>query len=86
MNSVAQQIAEQVRQNYQAFREKLPTLRADHRDQFSLMKDGELVGFFASAMEAYVAGEAQFLLGGFSMQKVVDAPIDLGYFSRAPWA
>ena len=46
------------------------------------MADGQIVAFFDTAMEAYLAGEAQLGLGNFSMQKIVDEPIDLGYFSH----
>jgi len=82
MDSVAQRTADQVRQNYEAFRKYLPTLLPEHRGQYALMKDGVVVGIFLIAIETYRAGEEQFGLGNFSMQKIVDKPIDLGYFSH----
>jgi hypothetical protein len=82
VKSIAQQTAAQVQQNYEAFNEKLSGLLPKHRGEYALMKDGQIVGFFNTAMDAYVAGEAQLGLGNFSMQKVVDEPIDLGYFSH----
>lgn len=80
---LAQRIPGQVRRNYEAFRVKLPFLLPDHQGEYALMKDGEIVDFFNAAIEALVAGEERFGLGNFSMQKVMDTPIDLGYFSYA---
>jgi hypothetical protein len=34
-------------------------------------------------MGAYTAGKSQLGLGNFSMQKIIDRPVDLGYFSHA---
>lgn len=82
MKSIAQQTAAQVQQNYEAFRERLPELLPEHRGKYALMTDGQVVEFFDTAAEAYRAGEARLGLGNFSMQKVVDKPIDLGIFSH----
>jgi len=80
---LAQRAADQVRRNYEVFRVKLPSLLPDHQGEYALMKDGEIVDFFNAAVEALVAGEERFGVGNFSMQKIMDAPIDLGYFSHA---
>jgi hypothetical protein len=82
-DNVAQRTAEQVNRNYEAFREILPTLLPEHLGRFALMRDGGVVGLFDTAMEAYTAGKMQFGLGNFSMQKIIDRPVDLGYFSHA---
>jgi hypothetical protein len=47
------------------------------------MKDGAVVDFFATAKEAYRVGKERFGLGNFSMQKIIDRPVDLGFFSHA---
>jgi hypothetical protein len=78
---LAQRTADQVRRNYEVFRVRLPSLLPDHQGEYALMKDGEIVDFFNAAIEALVTGEERFGIGNFSMQKVMDAPIDLGYFS-----
>lgn len=82
MKTVAERTANQVRQNYEAFHEQLADLLAKHRGKYALMKDGQVVGIFGTAIEAYTAGQAQLGLGNFSMQKIVDEPADLGYFSH----
>jgi len=77
-------IREQVLRNYEVFREKLPSLVAAHHGKFALMRDGEIVDFFDTARDAYVAGQKLFEKDHlFSVQEVVEAPVDLGFFSHA---
>ena len=73
----------QVERNYEAFRAKLPELLPVHGGKFALMKDGEIVDFFDTAMDAYTVGKKEFGIGGFSIQEIVDRVLDLGYFSHA---
>jgi len=73
----------QVERNYEAFRAKLPELLSTHEGKFALMRDGEIVDFFDTAMDAYTVGKKEFGLGGFSIQEVVNNVLDLGYFSHA---
>jgi len=70
-----------VERNYEAFRAKLPKLLPTHDGKFALMKDGEIVDFFDTAMDAYTVGRKEFGIGGFSIQEIVDRVLDLGYFS-----
>jgi hypothetical protein len=74
---------DQVKRNYKSFVDKLPSLLALHRGEFALMRDGEIVDFFDTVRDAYVAGQKLFGVDGFSIQEVVDRPVDLGYFSYA---
>jgi hypothetical protein len=78
-----QRTVNQVELNYEVFREKLPELLPAHGGEFALMRDGGVVDFFNTAMDAYLAGKEAFGLGGFSIQEVVDRVLDLGYFSHA---
>jgi len=73
----------QVERNYRSFTEKLPSLLVDHRGECALMRDGEVVDFFDTIRDAYVAGQKLYGVGGFSIQEVTDLPVDLGYFSYA---
>lgn len=48
------------------------------------MRDGQIVEFFDTARDAYIAGQKVFeddLL--FSIQEVIETPVDLGFFSHA---
>ena len=82
-DSIAQRTAAQVSLNYEAFHKLLPDLLPQNLGKFALMSDGSVVGIFDDAMGAYAAGNSQFGLGNFSMQKIIDRPVDLGYFSHA---
>ena len=73
----------QVERNYEVFRAQLPELLVRHCGKFALMRDGEIIDFFETAMGAYTAGKKDFGLGGFSIQEIVDKVVDLGYFSHA---
>jgi hypothetical protein len=75
---------EQVERNYRAFAEKLPNLVASHQGKFALMRDGEIVEFFDTARDAFVAGQRLFEEDQlFSVQEVIETPVDLGFFSHA---
>ncbi|MHB8628615.1 MAG: hypothetical protein ACYDBJ_16595 [Aggregatilineales bacterium] len=74
---------EQIERNYRAFEQKLPSLTPIYQGKFALMRDGEIVEFFDTARDAYVAGQKLFTDQLFSIQEVVETPIDLGFFSHA---
>jgi len=79
-----QRLREQIERNYRAFTLKLPSLLMSHQGKFALMRDGEIVEFFDTARDAYVAGQRLFTDDHiFSVQEVVETPVDLGFFSHA---
>ena len=81
---MATAIQDEVDHNYQAFRAHLPQLLATHRGKFALIRHQEVVEFFDTARDAYVAGRKLFATDQlFSIQEVVDTPINLGFFSYA---
>jgi hypothetical protein len=81
---VPQSPMDQVERNYQAFEAKLPDLLKTHAGKFAPMHDGEIVEFFDTARDAYLAGMRLYKAeGAFSIQEVVGTPIDLGFYSRA---
>lgn len=75
---------EQIDRNYKAFVDSLPTLLKTHAGKFALMRDGKIVEFFDTARDAYVAGTTIFKDDNlFSIQEVVEVPVNLGFFSHA---
>jgi len=77
-------LRQQVEANYKTFEQKLPGLIVAHRGKFALMRDGEIVEFFDTARDAFVAGQKIFAQDKiFSVQEIVETPIDLGFFSHA---
>jgi hypothetical protein len=48
------------------------------------MRDGQIIEFFDTARDAYIAGIKLFDKDRlFSVQEVIETPIDLGFFSHA---
>lgn len=81
---MADHTREQVDQNYEAFVALLPTLLKTHAGKFALMRDGKTIEFFDTARDAYVTGTALFKDDNlFSIQEVVEVPVNLGFFSYA---
>jgi len=73
----------EVDKNYEAFAALLPTLLATHPDQFALMKNQKILGFFSTALDARTAAESFIQDKLYSIQQVTDTSVDLGFFSHA---
>ena len=74
---------EQVDRNYDAFLAMLPTLITTHPNKFALLKDGEMIGAYSSLEDAYATAHRFLANQNFSVQKITDVPVDLGFFSHA---
>jgi len=72
----------EVDRNYDAFVRLLGSLLPEHRNQFALMRDAQIIGFFNKPGEANRAGVERFPDQIFSIQEVTDEPIDLGFWSH----
>ncbi len=74
---------EEVTRNYEAFMQKLSQLLSEHHGKFALMRDAEIIEFFDTSGDAYRAGQKLYPDQPFSIQQVIDSPVDLGFFSHA---
>ncbi len=72
----------EVDQNYDAFQRLLSDILDQHRDEYALMRDRKIVGYFKNPGDANVAGVEMFADDIFSIQEVTDEPIDLGFWSH----
>ena len=75
--------AQQIRQNYEAFMAQLPRLVLTQRGKFALMHDGEIIEYFDTVRDAYIAGQQLYSDKLFSVQEIRETPVDLGFFSHA---
>jgi hypothetical protein len=73
---------EEVDRNYDVFMRMLADLLPGHRDEYALMRDGKIIGFYAKPGDANRAGVETFPDQIFSIQEVTDEPIDLGFWSH----
>lgn len=69
--------------NYEAFEQMLPELLRDAPGKYVLLRDRQLVDIFGTASAAHAAGTARFDDGLFSVQKVKEGAVSLGFFSYA---
>jgi hypothetical protein len=74
---------EQVDRNYEAFKAMLPNILPLYEGKYALMKDGAAVGFYSTLEDAYVTANRFYKDQPFSVQRVTNAPVDLGFFSHA---
>ena len=79
MESMSRQ--QMVDENYEAFKAVLPELLKAHPNKFALMSNKEVVAIFDTNRDAIAAGK-NFLDGNFSVQQIIQHPIDLGFFSH----
>ncbi|MEJ7932657.1 hypothetical protein WG907_00085 [Sphingobium sp. AN558] len=68
--------------NYDYFMRNLAKFLVDHKGQYVLLKDRDVVSFFDEPGTAYRFGRSKFVDGVFSIQEVIEEPIDLGFFSH----
>jgi hypothetical protein len=80
---MAQTKQEEIERNFEAFREKLSTLVAEHEGRYALIRHGEVKDFYDSVVDAQIAGNSQFDDQLFSIQCVREATEELGFFSYA---
>ncbi len=73
----------EIEQNLAFFRDKLDALLGEQRGRFALLRHREIVDFFDTARDAQAAGGKLYSDNLFSVQKVTDSALDLGFFSHA---
>ena len=75
---------DQKTKDFEIFQKNLDELMKTHKDEYVLMKNGEIIQFHKSFEEAYWHGrelDKEDEKEAFSIQKVTKTPINLGFFS-----
>jgi hypothetical protein len=83
MSYTAQTKLAEIDRNLEQFLEQLPSLMAEHKGEYALLRAGKVVAYFGSAIDAQIAGNRRFHDRLFSIQQVSDVPAELGRFSYA---
>ncbi len=73
----------EIDKNFEVFQRMLPNLLGDHRDKHALMRDGKVIAIYSTAQDAVETGQSFYKDGLFSVQKITDDAVDLGFFSHA---
>jgi len=74
---------QEIEANLEFFKKNLPAFLEQHRNKYALMRNCEVVGFYDTVLDAQSIGEKLFKDNLFSVQRVTDIPIDLGFYSYA---
>jgi hypothetical protein len=72
-----------IRANYSYFQGVVASLMEDHEGQVALIRDCAIIAYYDTAGEAVAEGARQFGDLPFSVQRVINRPIDLGFLSHA---
>ena len=83
MGSDVVALQNEVDRNYAAFKKMLPDLVKTNLGEFAVLRNKQIVGFFASAGEADKFALEKFDDGLFSIQEVTERIASFGYFSYA---
>lgn len=73
----------EIDQNLDFFLKQLPTLLKDNKGKYVLIRNQEIVGIYDTVRDAQLTGEKFFKDGLYSVQKVDDTSINLGFYSHA---
>jgi hypothetical protein len=74
---------DEITRNAAWFADEVSDLLADHADQYALLSERRIAGFYSSAVEAQSAGYDRFPDGRFSIQKVTTDVEHLGRYADA---
>ena len=77
------QIEDEIDRNFFAFQARLASLMTSNADEFAVLRHQKLVGIHSRLSAALRSAHFQFPDGIFSVQKIANEPVDLGFFSHA---
>lgn len=69
--------------NFQFFQGIVGGLMTRHAGEYALIQSQQIVDYFRSAADAVREGASRFGESPFSVQHVINRPIDLGFLSHA---
>jgi hypothetical protein len=75
----------EIDQNLEFFMEKLPNLLNDHKNRYVLLNNKNIVGIYDTIRDAQTTGDKLFQDQLYSIQKVSEVAMDLGFFSHADY-
>jgi hypothetical protein len=73
----------EIDQNLEFFLGELPDLLKDHRDRYVLLQNKSIVGIYDTIRDAQTTGDKLFQDKLYSIQRVSNVAMDLGFFSHA---
>jgi Family of unknown function (DUF5678) len=80
---VSTELEVEIDRNLFAFLPHIPKLVQEHKGQYAILKNQEVVSIHDRLSEALEIAQSKFADGLFSIQQVTDKPVELGFFSYA---
>ncbi len=74
---------DEVDRNYDAFVARLPDILSEHRGEYALLHDANIVTYFADGVAAMIEGARTYGEGRYSVQEVTNECDSLGFYSYA---
>jgi len=71
----------EIERNFEYFQTVLSSLLPEHYGEFALLHDKKIVGLYTHALKAMSEGYIRYADGSFSVQRVINRPLDLGFLS-----
>lgn len=73
----------EIDRNLEMFLQLLPSLVAEHKGEYALLRRGAVVEYHQSAPDAQIAGNRRFADRMFSIQQITDEAVELRRYSYA---
>lgn len=73
----------EIEKNHRSFLQKLPSLIEIHQGRYALLRKEEIIGIYDTVRDAQTTGASFIKDGLFSIQKIENKAIDLGFYSHA---
>jgi hypothetical protein len=73
----------EIRNNYEFFQSVVGNLMSRYAGEYALIRSQQVVEYYHTAGEAVAEGSRRFGEMPFSVQHVINRPIDLGFLSHA---
>lgn len=73
----------EIHDNFEFFQGVVASVMGAHAGEYALLRSRQIVDYYRTAGEAVGAGVARFGEQPFSVQHVINRPIDLGFLSYA---
>ncbi len=71
---------QEAKKNYEFYKSILETININKHGKYLLLKNKEIIDYFSNVSEARAAAESKFRDGIYSIQKVAEAPAELGFY------
>lgn len=73
----------EIQNNYHYYQQILPEIEIKNHGKYALLRACKIIKYYRSALDAQTSALALYTDGLYSIQKVAQAPAELGFYSHA---